>query len=264
MDILDFTGKVVLVTGGARGVGRGITQAYLDRGATTIICGRNAPETPSVGKGGEAHFLTADVRDAAQVEAMIAEIEKRFGRLDVVINNAGGALPPADPQTVSPRFSGIDHQAENLLAPLYVSQAANLVMQKLETGGCIEINIASVTVPRPEPLTAAYGAGQGGELCNLTTAHALAWAPKVRVNAIIAGLIITELAHLHYGDEEGIKKVGSTIPLRRMAVPQDMANACLYLSSPLSSFVTGASLAVDGGGQMPKFAEASAGHSERQ
>jgi NAD(P)-dependent dehydrogenase (short-subunit alcohol dehydrogenase family) len=120
-----------------------------------------------------------------------------------------------------------------------------------------------VTVPRPEPLTAAYGAAKAG-LCNLTHAHALAWAPKVRVNAIIAGLIITELAHLHYGDAEGIKKVSSTIPLQRMAVPQDMANACIYLASDLSSFVTGASLTVDGGGQMPSFAGASLGHSERQ
>jgi NAD(P)-dependent dehydrogenase (short-subunit alcohol dehydrogenase family) len=259
-DILDFTGKVVLVTGGARGVGRGITQAFQDRGAIAVICGRNAPEIATTGPAGEAAFIKADVRDAAQVDAMIAEIAQRFGRLDVVINNAGGA-PPADPSTVSPRFSESIIKL-NLLAPLFVSQAANHVMQKQETGGAI-VNIASVTVPRPEPLTAAYGAAKAG-LCNLTQAHALAWAPKVRVNAIIAGLIITELAHLHYGDEEGIKKVGSTIPLGRMAVPQDMANACIYLASPLSSYVTGASLTVDGGGQVPKFADASAGHSERQ
>ena len=260
MDILDFTGKVVLVTGGARGVGRGITQSFLDRGATVVICGRNPPETASSGKGGEAQFVKADVRDATQVEAMVAEIEQRFGRLDVVINNAGGA-PPSDPSTVSPRFSESIIKL-NLLAPLFVSQAANLIMQKQETGGSI-VNIASVTVPRPEPQTAAYGAAKAG-LCNLTTAHALAWAPKVRVNAIIAGLIVTELAHLHYGDEEGIRKVGSTIPLRRMAIPQDMANACLYLASDLSSYVTGTSLTVDGGGQLPSFSDAAAGHSERK
>jgi NAD(P)-dependent dehydrogenase (short-subunit alcohol dehydrogenase family) len=260
MDILDFTGKVVLVTGGARGVGRGIAQSFLDHGATVVICGRNAPEKPSSGKGGEAHFLTADVRDAAQVEAMMAEIEKTFGRLDVVINNAGGA-PPADPSTVSPRFSESIIKL-NLIAPLFVSQYANAIMQRQETGGSI-VNIASVTVPRPEPQTAAYGAAKAG-LCNLTTAHALAWAPKVRVNAIIAGLIRTELAHLHYGDEAGIAKVAATIPLRRMAVPQDMANACLYLASPLSSFVTGTALTVDGGGQLPAFSDAASGHSERK
>ena len=121
MDILDFTGKVVLVTGGARGVGRGITQSFLDRGATVVICGRNPPETASSGKGGEAQFVKADVRDATQVEAMVAEIEQRFGRLDVVINNAGGA-PPSDPSTVSPLFSESIIKL-NLLAPLFVSQA---------------------------------------------------------------------------------------------------------------------------------------------
>ncbi len=260
MDLLDFTGKVVLVTGGARGVGRGITQSFLDHGATAVICGRNEPEVASRGPAGEAAFIKADVRDATQVDAMVAEIEQRFGRLDVVINNAGGA-PPSDPSTVSPRFSESIVKL-NLLAPLFVSQAANRVMQKQETGGAI-VNIASVTVPRPEPQTAAYGAAKAG-LCNLSQALALAWAPKVRVNAIIAGLIRTELAHLHYGDEEGIKKVAATIPLGRMAVPQDMANACLYLASPLSSYVTGASLTVDGGGQVPSFAGAASGHSERQ
>jgi NAD(P)-dependent dehydrogenase (short-subunit alcohol dehydrogenase family) len=260
MDILDFTGKVVLVTGGARGVGRGITQSFLDHGATVVICGRNPPETASSGKGGEAQFIQADVRDAAQVDRLMAEVETRFGRLDVVINNAGGA-PPSDPSTVSPRFSESIIKL-NLIAPLFVAQAANLIMQKQETGGSI-VNIASVTVPRPEPQTAAYGAAKAG-LCNLTTAHALAWAPKVRVNAIIAGLIRTELAHLHYGDEEGIAKVASTIPLRRMASPQDMANACLYLASPLSSYVTGTSLTVDGGGQLPSFSDAASGHSERK
>jgi NAD(P)-dependent dehydrogenase (short-subunit alcohol dehydrogenase family) len=254
-DILDFSGKVVLVTGGTRGVGRGITQAFLDRGARLAICGRNPPETEIGGPAGPAQFIAADVRDAAQVDAMMADIESRFGRLDVVINNAGGA-PPADPATVSPRFTESIVKL-NLLAPIFVAQAANRIMQRQASGGAI-VNIASVTVLRPEPLTAAYGAAKAG-LVNLSHALAIAWAPKVRVNAIIAGLIRTELAHLHYGDEEGIRKVASTIPLGRMADPADIANACLYLASPLSSYVTGASLAVDGGGEIPSFAEAATG-----
>jgi NAD(P)-dependent dehydrogenase (short-subunit alcohol dehydrogenase family) len=143
----------------------------------------------------------------------------------VVINNAGGA-PPSDPSTVSPRFSESIIKL-NLIAPLFVAQAANLIMQKQETGGSI-VNIASVTVPRPEPQTAAYGAAKAG-LCNLTTAHALAWAPKVRVNAIIAGLIRTELAHLHYGDEEGIKP-RSPRPFRCAAWRAAGHGQCLPLS----------------------------------
>ena len=252
---IDFTGRVALITGGARGVGRGITKRFLEQGAQVVICGRNAPETPIAVDGREAIFIAADVRDAGQVDNLIAEIKARLGRLDVVVNNAGGA-PPADPTTVSPRFSESIIKL-NLLAPLLVAQAANKIMQEQATGGSV-VNIASVTVLRPAPLTAAYGAAKAG-LVNLTQAHAIAWAPKVRVNAIIAGLIRTEQSHLHYGDEEGIKRVEATIPMARMAEPADIADACLYLSSSLARYVTGAALAVDGGGEVPAFQEAAAG-----
>ena len=252
---LDFSGKVTLVTGGARGVGRGISIRFMERGSQVVICGRNAPEAPIAANGLEAAFIAADVRDAAQVDALMAEIKSRFGRLDVVVNNAGGA-PPADPSTVSPRFSESIIKL-NLVAPLFVSQAANKIMQEQETGGSI-VNIASVTVVRPAPWTAAYGAAKAG-LINLTQAHALAWAPKVRVNGVIAGLIRTEQAHLHYGDEEGIKRVAATIPLGRMADPSDIGDACIFLSSSLARFVTGAALAVDGGGELPAFLDAASG-----
>jgi len=254
-DSLDFTGKVVLVTGGTRGLGRGITRRFLERGAQVVTCGRKPPEDPIAAGGREAAFLSADVRDADQVDKLIADIKAQFGRLDVAINNAGGA-PPADPSTVSPRFSESIIKL-NLVAPLFVSQAANKIMQEQDTGGSI-VNIASVTVLRPAPLTAAYGAAKAG-LVNLSQALAIAWAPKVRVNAIIAGLIRTEQSHLHYGDEEGIRRVEATIPMNRLADPTDIADACLYLSSPLARYVSGAALAVDGGGERPAFLEAAAG-----
>ncbi len=147
-DLLDFTNQVVLVTGGARGVGRGITQSFLCRGAIVVICGRNAPETPVEAAGKTAHFIAADVKDAAQVEAMMVEIIAKFGRIDVVINNAGGS-PVADPTTASARFSESIIKL-NLLAPLIVAQAANLRMQQQPNGGAI-VNIASVTALRPLP-----------------------------------------------------------------------------------------------------------------
>ena len=93
-------------------------------------------------------------------------------------------------------------------------------------------------------------------MVNLGTSLAVEWAPKVRVNAIIVGLTRTEQAHLHYGDEEGIAAVGATIPLGRMAVPQDIGDACLFLASPMASYVSGTSFAVHGGGEKPAFLDA--------
>ncbi len=135
-------------------------------------------------------------------------------------------------------------------------------MQQQAAGGSI-INIASVSAARPSPGTAAYGAAKAG-LVNLGTSLAVEWAPKVRVNSIIAGLIQTEQAHLHYGDEEGIKAVGNTIPLGRMAVPRDIGNVCLFLASPLSSYVSGASIAVHGGGELPAFLAAANASSDKR
>ena len=132
-----------------------------------------------------------------------------------------------------------------------MSQAANKIMQRQKNGGTI-INIASVSVLRPSPGTAAYGAAKAG-LVNLTGSLAIEWAPKVRVNAIVAGLTETENSHVHYGDKNSVAAVGNTIPLGRMATPTDIGNACLFLSSGLASYVSGASIEVHGGGEKPSY-----------
>jgi NAD(P)-dependent dehydrogenase (short-subunit alcohol dehydrogenase family) len=177
---------------------------------------------------------------------------ERFGRLDTLVNNAGGA-PHADAATASPRFSESIIRL-NLIAPLNFSQAANRIMQQQKEGGSI-INIASVSTIRPSPGTAAYGAAKAG-LVNLGGSLAVEWAPKVRVNAIVVGLTRTEQSHLHYGDEAGIAAVGQTIPLERMAVPEDVGNACLFLASPMAAYISGTSIAVHGGGEKPAFLSA--------
>ena len=130
-------------------------------------------------------------------------------------------------------------------------------MQAQDEGGVI-INIASVSATRPSPGTAAYGAAKAG-LLSLTKSLAVEWAPKVRLNAVVAGLIRTEQAHLHYGDEEGIARVEKTIPLGRMGTPEDVANACLFLASPLASYVSGSTLTLHGGGERPVFLDAASG-----
>jgi NAD(P)-dependent dehydrogenase (short-subunit alcohol dehydrogenase family) len=142
----------------------------------------------------------------------------------------------------------------NLVAPLVFAQRANAVMQSQAEGGVI-VNIASVSGMRPSPNSAAYGAAKAG-LINLTETLAVEWGPKVRVNTVTAGLIRTEQAHLFYGDEEGIAAVGATVPLGRMGNPDDVADACLYLASPLARYVSGANLLVHGGGERPAYMDA--------
>jgi NAD(P)-dependent dehydrogenase (short-subunit alcohol dehydrogenase family) len=243
----DFTDRVVLVTGGAKGIGRVIVEQFAALGAVVVACGRNEPQD-RVG----ASFVVCDVRDPDQVDAMVTGIAAEHGALHVVINNAGGS-PSADAATASPRFSEAIIRL-NLLAPLHVAQAANRVMQEQDEGGSI-VNIASVSGIRPSPTTAAYGAAKAG-LLNLTQTLAVEWAPKVRVNAVTAGLIRTEQAGLHYGDEQGIAAVGATVPLGRMGEPADVAGACVYLASPMASYVSGANIVVHGGGERPAYLSA--------
>jgi PPOX class probable F420-dependent enzyme len=182
--VIDLDGRVVLVTGGGRGVGRGIVEGFLGAGATVMTCGRKQPDDLPAGVG----FVAADVRDAEQVDTLVAATVERFGRLDVLVNNAGGS-PPAESSTASPRFS-TSIVALNLLGPLFCAQRANAVMQGQDDGGVI-VNIASVSGMRPSPNTAAYGAAKAG-LINLTQTLAMEWAPKVRVNMVTSGLVVTD------------------------------------------------------------------------
>jgi NAD(P)-dependent dehydrogenase (short-subunit alcohol dehydrogenase family) len=249
---LDMSGKVAIVTGGGRGVGRGIAERFLEAGADVVICGRTQPDALPEADGRRAAFVQADVRDFEQTQRVVASATERFGRLDVLVNNAGGA-PPAEAATVSPRFSEAILRL-NLIAPLNFAQQANAVMQGQADGGVI-VNIASVSGIRPSPGAAAYGAAKAG-LLNLTQTLAVEWAPRVRVNAVTAGMIRTEQSQLHYGDEEGIRAVGATVPLGRMAEPRDIGDVCLFLASPLASYVSGASILVHGGGEKPAYLDA--------
>lgn len=246
-----MTQRVVLVTGGAKGVGRGISECFLARGDEVIVCGREAPQTLPSMDGRSACFIAADVRKHDQVDALFAQIRERHGRLDVLVNNAGGA-PFAMADTTSPRFNeaiiGL-----NLLAPFHLAQQANALMQAGD-GGVI-VFVASVSALRPSPGTAAYGAAKAGIL-NLTQSLAVEWAPKVRVVAVSPGLVRTEQSALHYGDEQGIAAVEQTIPMQRMADPKDIGEACAWLSSTAAAYVSGGNLVVHGGGERPAFLEA--------
>jgi NAD(P)-dependent dehydrogenase (short-subunit alcohol dehydrogenase family) len=249
---LDLTGRCVIVTGGGKGVGRGITQSFLYAGAEVVICGRKPPETLPEADGRRAHFVAADVREPEQIAPLIQKALAVSGRLDVLINNAGGS-PEVAAADASPRF----HESIirlNLIAPLHCSQAANAVMQRQASGGVI-VNISSSSGVRPSPGTAAYGAAKAG-LIQLSLCLAHEWGPKVRVVPLVAGLIATEQAHLHYGDEAGIAAVGSTVAMRRMGRPDDIGDACVFLASPLARWISGGPVYVDGGGEGPAFLRA--------
>ena len=245
--------KCIIITGGTRGIGFEIARSYLMKSADVVVCARNSPASLPEHDGRKAVFIQADVRNPDQIKNLVEETEKQFGRIDVLINNAGGS-PPVSAKDSSPGFNekiiGL-----NLLAPLNLSIAVYPIMKK--TGGVI-INISSVSALRPNPMGAAYGAAKAG-LINLSETLAAEWGPKIRVLTLTAGLIVTEDAHLYYGDEKGIKKVGETILMKRMGTPNDIAKACLFLSSDDAGWITGTNIKVHGGGENPAYLAASTG-----
>jgi NAD(P)-dependent dehydrogenase (short-subunit alcohol dehydrogenase family) len=248
MDDLRFDGQAVIVTGGCRGIGRGIAARFAGAGASVLVCCRHEPDNLPDG----VSFIAADVRESDEIDAVVTACTERFGSLDVLVNNAGGS-PPADTATASIRFTtGVI--ALNLIAPIVFSQRAYAVMQAQERGGSI-VNIASVSGVRPTPNTLAYGAAKAG-LLNATETMGVEFAPKVRVNAVVVGLVETEQSHLFYGDEAGIAAVGRTVPMGRLAQPVDVADACLFLASPLARYITGARLVLHGGGERPAYMDA--------
>jgi NAD(P)-dependent dehydrogenase (short-subunit alcohol dehydrogenase family) len=281
MRAIDCAGQAVVVTGGTRGIGAGIAQAFLRAGAQVLVCGRSEPADAAAlpsADGRTALFARADVRDPDQAKRLVRAAVGLFGHLDVMVSNAGGS-PPAQAATASPRFHAKVIEL-NLIAPLHVAQAANQVMQGQPAGGSI-IMIGSVSGTRPSPGTAAYGAAKAG-LHHLATSLAVEWAPKVRVNSVVPGLVATQSAAAHYGDpaapggdpaapggspaaappDEGSARMAAaarTVPLLRMATPDDVADACLFLASPLASYISGAALTLHGGGERPAFLAAADG-----
>ncbi|GAA1924283.1 SDR family oxidoreductase [Nocardioides marmoribigeumensis] len=249
---IDLAGRVVLVTGGTRGVGRGVSEAFLDAGATVVTCSRSDVadgDLPATDAGRVTDHHACDVRDPEAVTALVDAIVAHQGRLDVLVNNAGGS-PYALAADASPRFHSRIVEL-NLLAPLLLMQAAHRAMAR---GGVI-VNVSSVSGLRPSPGTAAYGAAKAG-LDSLTQSLAVEWAPLVRVNALDVGPVLTEQSALHYGDEAGVAAVARTVPMGRLAEPRDVGNAAVWLASDLATHVTGARIELHGGGERPAFLDA--------
>ena len=242
-----LAGRVAIVTGGTRGLGRAIASALAESGCKVTVCARNEPD----GLPDGIKFAALDIRDPDAVKTFVIEVAERHGALNIVVNNAGGS-PDGGAEVSSPRFAEAIAKL-NLLAPFYVARAAHPFLR--ESGRGAIVNIASVSGIRPSPGTAIYGAAKAG-LLSLTKSLAQEWGPHgVRVNAIIVGLAETETTSQTYGSAEAQSRVAASLPLGRMARGEDVAEAVLYLASDASQYVSGAWLNVDGGGERPLFLE---------
>ncbi|MFF0158440.1 SDR family oxidoreductase [Streptomyces sp. NPDC005263] len=239
---MDLDGKVVVVTGGTRGVGAGIARSFVEAGAEVVVLARRPPEVPL----SNTEFAALDVRDGDSVRRFFAGLP----RVDVLVNNAGGApyrlLNQAEPER------HVRVLELNLLAPLTVSLAAYDHLKRAR--GSI-VMTGSVSGGRPSPGAAAYGAAKAG-LENLARSMAVEWAPDIRVNTLVVGMVRTEQSHVHYGDEEGVAAVSRTVPLGRLAEPSDVGAAAVFLASDAAAYISGASLLVHGGGERPAFLDA--------
>ena len=250
---LDFSGQTVLVTGGTRGLGRVVCRTFLDAGADVVTCARSAPDEPVTSSDGSRHatFVAADVRDADQVEAVVTAAVDQTGRLDVLVNNAGGA-PPADTSTASTGF----HEkviALNLTSALTFSRAAHGALA--DGDGGVILNISSVSGTRTNPGGAAYGAAKAG-LANLGRTLAHEWGPAIRVVTVTVGMIVTDEAAAFYGDGGRRAAIGDLLAAGRMGEPEDVADMCLVLASPLARWVTGTEVEVHGGDERPGYLDA--------
>ncbi|MET8168960.1 SDR family oxidoreductase [Streptomyces sp. NPDC005329] len=245
---MELDGKVAVVTGGTRGVGAGIARSLARAGAHVVVCARRPPEHPLEA----AEFTPLDVRDADAVQRFFTDLP----RLDILVNNAGGApyrpLAHADAQ----RHARVIEL--NLLAPLTVSLAA---YDHLKHANGSIVMIGSVSGSRPSPGSAAYGAAKAG-LENLARSMAVEWAPEVRVNTLVVGMVRTELTRLHYGGEDGVEAVARTVPLGRLALPADVGAAAVFLASDAARYISGASLLLHGGGERPAFLDAATANKE--
>ncbi|WP_327356819.1 SDR family oxidoreductase [Streptomyces sp. NBC_01304] len=247
---MEMDGRVAVVTGGTRGVGAGIARAFLRAGAHVVVCARRLPDEAVEVDGRKAEFAALDLRDPDAVEGFFGEVEARHGRLDVLVNNAGGTPFRLLAEGGAARHARVLEL--NLVAPLTASLAAYPLLKR--SRGSV-VMIGSVSGERPSPGSAAYGAAKAG-LDNLARSMAVEWAPEVRVNTLTLGMVRTELSHLHYGDEDGIAAVGRTVPLGRLAEPSDVGEAAVFLASERAAYISGASLLVHGGGERPAFLDA--------
>jgi len=250
---MSFDGKVVLVTGSTTGIGEACARVFAESGATVMVSGRNEPRGRKVvesirAKGGCAELTVVDLRTAGACDRLVSATIERFGKLDVLINNAGILYSATAVDTSDEQW--LETMAVNVSAVFYLSRAAIRHM-KGQGGGAI-VNIASEWGLNGEPNHVAYCASKGA-VVQITRCLALDHAgDNIRVNSVCPGEIHTrmvdEILSRKGGDlERNLRELAAGIPLRRLASPTEVAWCVQFLASDRASYVTGANLPVDGG-----------------
>ena len=244
---MTFAGKVVVVTGGARGIGRAIAERFHAAGATVCVVDRDAVRgQEAVRAMTRSCLLQADLADEAAIQRVAGEIAKQFGRVDVLVNNAGIEHDQAFEQVTAQLWELV--MAVNLRAPLLLTQA---LLPCFPPGGGAIVNITSIHAFRAFPNAIPYACSKAGLLA-LTRNLALELAGRnIRVNAICPGYIDTQLweDYLQTADDPArlAEETRALHPLGRRGVPEDVAGAAFFLADSASSFVTGTHLVIDGG-----------------
>lgn len=242
-----MNGRVALISGGTRGLGRAIARRLLGEDWRVFVCARSAPDVPVASGGRQAEFAAVDVRDSSAVETLIQQIGGAAGRLDLLVNNAGGS--PAVDVASSPGTLIDKIIALNLVAPLQLARTAYPLLK--DAGGSI-VNIASISGLRAAPGTVAYGAAKAG-LISATKGLAMEWAPEVRINAVVVGLVENPDQVEHYGGAEHLARIARIVPMQRMARGADVAACVSWLASSEAAYVSGAAIELHGGGEIPAF-----------
>ncbi len=247
--MFDLTGRVAVVTGASRGIGEAIAKAYAQQGAKVVVSSRKLDGCAAVAQaineaGGEASAIACHIGDMEALNALFAQVEQRFGGLDVLVNNA--ATNPYYGHILDTDLGAFQKTVDvNIRGYFFASVLAGRLMRKGGRGSII--NVASVNAVRPGPMQGIYSITKGAVL-NMTKSFARECGPEgIRCNAILPGLIRTKFAGALLADENQLKHYVGDNPLRRVGEPQDIAGAAVFLASDASSYVTGDFLVVDGG-----------------